>query len=72
MSVQDNLNLSANAVKVLERRYLLRDGDGTTVETPETMFRRVAHAVASVEKHYHTASEVEEIEEGDSELDRWG
>ncbi len=63
MSVQDNLNLSANAVKVLERRYLLRDGDGTTVETPETMFRRVAHAVASVEKHYHTASEVEEIEE---------
>ena len=40
--------LSANALKVLQKRYLGKDADGVVTETPETMFRRVATAIASV------------------------
>ena len=43
------VDLSANASTVLERRYLLRDGDGEVVETPEQLFARVAQAIAAVE-----------------------
>ncbi len=49
LGVQDDLKLTVNAVKVLERRYLLRDDDGRLAETPEQMLRRVARAVAAVE-----------------------
>ena len=42
MGLQDDLKLPVNAVKILERRYLLKDEDGTSVETPGAMFRRVA------------------------------
>jgi len=46
------MNLSENARKVLETRYLLRDEQGNIRETPEEMFRRVATAVASAELLY--------------------
>ena len=49
IGVQDELKLSVNATKVLERRYLLRDEDGRLKETPAEMFRRVARSVAAVE-----------------------
>ena len=39
--------LSENAVKVLEKRYLKRDKDGNCTETPADMFRRVADTIAS-------------------------
>ena len=39
--------LSENAIKVLERRYLKRDKEGNCIETPASMFRRVADALAS-------------------------
>ena len=45
--VEEKLNLSENAKKVLERRYLKRDKDGNCTETPADMFRRVAMAIAS-------------------------
>jgi ribonucleoside-diphosphate reductase alpha chain len=38
--------LTENALKVLERRYLAKDGKGNIVETPEGLFRRVARALA--------------------------
>jgi ribonucleoside-diphosphate reductase alpha chain len=41
--------LTANALQVLERRYLLRDDAGAVVESPEGMFRRVARGVAEAE-----------------------
>jgi ribonucleoside-diphosphate reductase alpha chain len=44
-----SLNLSANAMRVLERRYLQKGADGTPVETPEELFHRVAHHVAKAE-----------------------
>ncbi|MDZ4383387.1 MAG: adenosylcobalamin-dependent ribonucleoside-diphosphate reductase, partial [Thermodesulfovibrionia bacterium] len=46
------LNLSPNALKVLEKRYLKKNEEGKTVEGPEEMFRRVAKTIASVELNY--------------------
>ena len=39
--------LSENAVKVLEKRYLKRNNEGKCIETPADMFRRVADTIAS-------------------------
>ncbi len=44
--------LADNARVVLERRYLAKDAAGRTVETPEELFRRVAHTIAAVEATY--------------------
>jgi ribonucleoside-diphosphate reductase alpha chain len=46
------MELTTNALTVLKTRYLLRDEHGAITETPEEMFHRVAHAVASSEKIY--------------------
>jgi ribonucleoside-diphosphate reductase alpha chain len=40
---------SANAVTVLERRYLRKDANGRVIESPDQLLRRVARAVASVD-----------------------
>ncbi|MDO8532008.1 MAG: ATP cone domain-containing protein [Dehalococcoidia bacterium] len=34
LGIQNDLNLTVNAVTVLEKRYLLRDDEGRVVETP--------------------------------------
>ena len=44
--------LSDNARVVLERRYLAKDEHGALIETPEQLFRRVAHTVALAEAAY--------------------
>lgn len=46
LGVKDELKLSVNAVRVLKRRYLLKDEDGNVIETPLQLFRRIAKAVA--------------------------
>src|SRR5262245_29955245 len=46
------LGLTPNALTVLERRYLARDGDGRVIETPEGLFRRVAGNIAEAERRY--------------------
>jgi ribonucleoside-diphosphate reductase alpha chain len=46
------MELSANALKVLQARYLLKDEDGKVVETPAGMFCRIARTVAAAEKPY--------------------
>ncbi|MHB1276149.1 MAG: ribonucleotide reductase N-terminal alpha domain-containing protein, partial [Candidatus Humimicrobiaceae bacterium] len=57
------LNLTKNAVTVLERRYLKRDEYGNLLEEPRDMFLRVAKNIASVEKQYNrTEAEIREIE----------
>jgi len=50
--MQEKVNLSENAIKVLEKRYLKRDKNGECVETPATMFRRVADSIAKAELQY--------------------
>ena len=54
------MELSKNAIRVLERRYLLKDENGNLMETPHEMFRRVADFVASADKLYD-GEEIEKI-----------
>lgn len=44
--------LTVQAVRVLEERYLKRDEKGVVVETPEEMFWRVAEYIARAESNY--------------------
>lgn len=66
MPVSSSLNLSPNALKVLEKRYLKRDEEGKIVDTPDEMFRRVAKAIASADARYGKTSE--EIAEAEDEF----
>lgn len=56
-------SLTANAVKVLERRYLRKDAKGRLLETPEDMFHRVAKNIASAELIFNPQTNVESWEE---------
>jgi len=47
------MELTENALRVLKARYLLKDEKGNVIETPQDMFRRVAHNIAKVEKFYN-------------------
>ena len=49
------MELSKNAVTVLERRYLTKDAQGKLIETPEQMFRRVANAIAAADERFGAA-----------------
>jgi len=44
--IKDELKLPINAVRVLKKRYLLKDDLGNATETPLELFRRIAKAVA--------------------------
>jgi len=56
-------SLSPNALTVLKRRYLRKDENGRAIETPEEMFRRVAHHVSLAEMNYQSADRTQEIEQ---------
>ncbi|MEM4215100.1 MAG: adenosylcobalamin-dependent ribonucleoside-diphosphate reductase [Candidatus Pacearchaeota archaeon] len=51
--IKDDMKFSANSIKVLEERYLLKDETGKIIETPSQMFQRVAKAIASIDKNYN-------------------
>ncbi len=46
------IQLSENGRRVLERRYLRRDFDGTPLETPAGMFYRIAHFIAQADEPF--------------------
>jgi ribonucleoside-diphosphate reductase alpha chain len=61
--VVSGIKLSDNALRVLERRYLSKDGDGKFIETPQELFHRVARHIASAESHYDDKADVSSWEE---------
>ncbi|MHB1324937.1 MAG: adenosylcobalamin-dependent ribonucleoside-diphosphate reductase [Thermoleophilia bacterium] len=50
--MKNDLHLLPNALTVLSRRYLMKDGQGRVVETPAELFRRVAGHVAAADAAY--------------------
>ncbi|MDF2874355.1 MAG: ribonucleoside-diphosphate reductase, adenosylcobalamin-dependent [Sporomusa sp.] len=57
------MNLSDNAIKVLEKRYLSKDENGQLLEDVDGMFRRVAKAVAGADAPYVSAAALQAIED---------
>ncbi len=55
MAISD---ISANAQKVLEKRYLAKDENGNTTENIEGMFKRVANNVAAADATYTNDEDV--------------
>jgi ribonucleoside-diphosphate reductase alpha chain len=51
--------LTENALRILNTRYLKKDEHGNVVETPEEMFRRVALHVAKAERAFDGRQDVE-------------
>jgi len=51
--------LDENALLVLTKRYLAKDGEGTVIETPDGLFHRVAASVAAAEDNYRGGSRSE-------------
>src|SRR5215207_2239036 len=49
---RDAVDLSPNAITVLEKRYLVKDDRGKPVETPADLFRRVARTIADADRRY--------------------
>ncbi len=61
--VISGIELSDNALRVLERRYLMKSEAGDVIETPQELFRRVARHVASAELNYDSKADVSYWEE---------
>ena len=63
IGVEDDIKLTLNAAKVLEKRYLRKDSEGRVVETPKEMLARVASNIAQAEKNYSkSGEEIKKIE----------
>src|SRR5690242_7695312 len=54
------LDLSANAITVLERRYLVKDDAGRPTEKPEDLFWRVARTIAAPDRTYGASAKAVE------------
>ena len=52
------IELTPNAIKVLERRYLMRDEDGVPTESAEDMFRRVAFTIAGADRVFNPVADI--------------
>jgi ribonucleoside-diphosphate reductase alpha chain len=61
--VVSGIILSDNALRVLGRRYLTKDGEGKVIETPQDLFRRVAKHIASAELFYDSKADISFWEE---------
>jgi ribonucleoside-diphosphate reductase alpha chain len=57
---RDAVQLSPNAVTVLEKRYLVKDDGGRPVETPSDLFWRVARTAAAADRKYGATDKVVE------------
>lgn len=63
MDKTDTIQLSANSLKVLEKRYLSKDENGANTETPTDLFRRVARSIAAADTAYgKSTKQITELE----------
>jgi len=53
IEAKHGIELTQNAITVLEKRYLQKDSQGQVIENPEELFRRVARHIASAELAYN-------------------
>jgi ribonucleoside-diphosphate reductase alpha chain len=60
-SIKQGIELTENARRVLEKRYLKRDKNDRATETAGEMLLRVAQAVAQAELIYHPNTEVKPV-----------
>lgn len=58
-----NEELTENAIKVLEKRYLKRDEKGNVIESTSDLFKRVAQNIASAEVRFSSTIEAKQYEE---------
>jgi ribonucleoside-diphosphate reductase alpha chain len=59
----NGINLTENALHVLEKRYLKKDKAGKAIETPAELFRRVAQTIAAADLIYNPAADVKTRED---------
>jgi len=62
VGMKENLELTENATKVLERRYFRKDEKGNILETPSDMFRRVAKNIAQADLFYDKKADIKKTE----------
>jgi len=55
------VELTEQALMILEKRYLKKDEKGNVIETPEEMFERVAETIAKVDLIYNPKADLEAI-----------
>jgi len=63
VKTESKVNLSSNALAVLQRRYLEKSNSGEVIETPVQMFRRVAKNIASADGAFGSEKDVQRSEE---------
>ena len=63
VQVVSGIELSQNALRVLEKRYLIKDGTDKVIEAPRELFRRVARHIASAELIYDLKADISFWEE---------
>jgi ribonucleoside-diphosphate reductase alpha chain len=63
VQVVSGIELSQNALRVLEKRYLIKDGTDKVIEAPRELFRRVARHIASAELIYDPKADISFWEE---------
>ncbi|HDP70632.1 MAG TPA: vitamin B12-dependent ribonucleotide reductase [Actinobacteria bacterium] len=63
LGIQNELKLTVNAAKVLQKRYLLKDDKNRAIETPKGLFARVAETIARIDKEYNPNVDLEPLQE---------
>lgn len=63
MNGKEEIHLTENSKKVLQKRYLAKNEKGDVRETPAELFRRVARNIATADKFYDKKANLEKTEE---------
>ncbi|MDR0956903.1 MAG: vitamin B12-dependent ribonucleotide reductase [Endomicrobium sp.] len=56
--LKEKVNLSKNAITVLQKRYLKKNKDNSVIENVEDLFYRVAENIAQADKKYDSSADI--------------